>query len=60
MNPLTVDDIAQGTDAALDPENLILTTHQTHNAIHYGDEKLLPRPLVARGPGDTQLWSRRS
>lgn len=60
MNPLTVDDIVHGTDAALDPENLILTTHQTHNAIHYGDENLLPKPFVARGPGDTQLWTRRS
>lgn len=56
MNPLRVDDIVHGTDEALDPEYLILTTHQTHNAIHYGDERLLPRRLVARMPGDTKLW----
>lgn len=60
LNPLTVDDIAQGSDAALDPEFLICTTHDTHNAIHYGDERLLPRPLAARGPGDTRLWNRRA
>lgn len=60
MNPLTVDDIVHGTDAALDPENLILTQHQTHNAIHYGDEGLLPKPFVQRTSGDTQLWTRRS
>lgn len=56
MNPLTVDDLVHGTDAALDPENLILVAHATHNAIHYGDESLLPRPLVSRSKGDTKLW----
>jgi hypothetical protein len=56
MNPLTVEDITHGDDSIIDPEYLITTTHQTHNAIHYGDERQLPRPLVARSPGDTRLW----
>ncbi len=56
MNPMTVDDISHGDDSILDPEFLITTTHRTHNAIHYGDEKLLPRPLVERRRGDTKLW----
>jgi hypothetical protein len=56
MNPLTVDDIVHGTDDALDPEFLILVSHQTHNAIHYGDASLLPRPVIPRAPGDTKLW----
>lgn len=58
MNPLTVDDIVhgEGDSSALDPEYLIAVTHRTHNAIHYGDEKLLARPLVPRRPGDTLLW----
>jgi hypothetical protein len=60
MNPLTVDDIVHGSDEALDPEFLILVSHQTHNAIHYGDASLLPKPMVPRAPGDTQLWTRRS
>jgi hypothetical protein len=60
MNPLTVDDLVHGTDDALDPEYLILTSHDTHNAIHYGDERLLPKPVITRTPGDTQLWTRRS
>jgi hypothetical protein len=60
MNPLTVEDIVHGSDEALDPEFLILVSHETHNAIHYGDESLLPKPFVARAPGDTQLWTRRS
>lgn len=56
MNPMTVDDIMHGDDSILDPEFLITTTHQTHNAIHYGDERQLPRPFVPRRPGDTKLW----
>lgn len=57
MNPMTVDQISHGDSAILDPEFLIATTHETHNAIHYGDESLLRKPLIERRPGDTQLWS---
>lgn len=56
MNPMTVNDIAHGEDSILNPEFLISTTHRTHNAIHYGDERLLPRPLTERRSGDTKLW----
>jgi len=57
MNPLTPDQIRHGDiDAMLNPDFLITTTHRTHNAIHYGDERLLPRPFVERRPGDTLLW----
>lgn len=56
MNPMTPQDIAHGDSDILNPEYLILVTHQTHNAIHYGDASLLARPLVERQPGDTRLW----
>jgi len=56
MNPMLPNDIIHGDDSILDPENLITTTHRTHNAIHYGDEKLLPKPFVERRRGDTKLW----
>lgn len=56
MNPMTAADIVHGDSSILDPEFLICTTHRTHNAIHYGDEKLLPKPFVPRRPGDTKLW----
>lgn len=56
MNPMTVDDIQHGDDDILDPEFLITTTHDTHNAIHYGDRNLLRQPLVERHRGDTKLW----
>lgn len=56
MNPLTEEDIMYGTAHALDPEFLICTTHDTHNAIHYGDASLLKKPYNPRCPGDTKLW----
>lgn len=56
MNPVIVDDIVAGEDSILDPNFLITTTHRTHNAIHYGDERLLPRKHVPRERGDTKLW----
>lgn len=56
MNPMTVDDVKSGNASILDPEFLITTTLRTHNAIHYGDKKLLIQPMVERKRGDTQLW----
>ena len=56
MNPIRVEDLERGEETILDPEFLITTTHRTHNAIHYGNERLLPQPYVERRPGDTKLW----
>lgn len=56
LNPMTVDDIETGNPTILDPDNLICVCHRTHNAIHYGDERLLPQPFVERKSGDTKLW----
>lgn len=56
MNPISLDDIKHGDDSLIDPNFLITTSLQTHNAIHYGDENLLPRGPVERTRGDTTLW----
>lgn len=56
MNPITPEDIVHADERIIDPEYLITTTHKTHNGIHYGDEKQLPRSLVLRQRGDTKLW----
>lgn len=57
LNPLSTESFVEGDLwTLLDPENLITCTHQTHNAIHYGDERQLPRLFVERTPGDTKLW----
>lgn len=56
LNPMSVEDIKDGTDLVLDEDNLICVTHNTHNAIHYGDASLLIQPLIERRPGDTSPW----
>ena len=58
MNPITIKDIEQESDFLLDPEFLISTVHETHNAIHYGDENLLIRMPIERKPNDTCPWRR--
>jgi len=56
MNAMTADDINEGSPDIIDPEFLITVTLRTHNAIHFGDERLLPTPYVPRRRGDTRLW----
>lgn len=58
MNPITDKDILNVTDALLNPEFLICVTHETHNAIHYGDENQLVSAPVVRRPNDTCPWKR--
>lgn len=58
MNPMTPDDIVRAGIDILDPEFLITTRHDTHNAIHYGDRSLLPQEYIPRQRGDTDLWPR--
>lgn len=57
MNPVTLDDIKNATDILLDPEYLICTVHNTHNAIHYGTEDLLMLN-TERKKNDTCPWRR--
>lgn len=56
MNPMVPTDLIHGNPDILNPEFLISVTHNTHNAIHYGDASLLRLPIVERRPGDTRLW----
>lgn len=56
INPMVPDDIIHAEEWILDPEFLITTTHNTHNAIHYGDKSLIPKVVTERTPGDTKLW----
>lgn len=56
INPITVDDIVNRNPKVFDPENLILTSHNTHQAIHYGNEDLLIRAPVERSKNDTCPW----
>ena len=56
LNPITIDDIELMRDCIFDPDNLIVTSKRTHDAIHFGNEDLLPKPPTIRTRGDTCLW----
>lgn len=58
MNPITKEDILRRSKYLLDPEYLISTVKNTHDAIHYGDESLLIQMPVERRPNDTCPWRR--
>ena len=56
MNPITERDIIQRTKYLLDPEYLISTVKNTHDAIHYGNENLLITEPIERRKNDTCPW----
>lgn len=56
MNPIRPNQIKFFDPDILDPDYLISCSHKTHNAIHYGDENLLPKRFVERRPNDTIPW----
>ena len=56
MNPITILDIENESDFLLNPEYLICVTHNTHNAIHYGDEGLLMKGPIERTKNDMCPW----
>jgi len=56
INPVTLEDVEEDRDIVYDPENLIITAHSTHNAIHYGDVSLLPKLPIERTRNDTCPW----
>ena len=58
INPITVDDIEEYNNEVFEPEFLICVSPSTHNAIHFGDETLLPALPIERRPGDTCPWRR--
>ena len=58
MNPITKADILDRSKFLLDPEYLICTVKNTHDAIHYGDESLLITLPMERSPNDTCPWRR--
>ena len=58
MNPITAEQIENRDPVICDEEFLITVSHNTHNAIHYSDQNLLPQSLTERMPGDTLLWRR--
>ena len=58
MNPITKADILDRSEFLLNPEYLICTVKNTHDAIHYGDENLLITLPMERNVNDTCPWRR--
>lgn len=58
INPITKEDILYRSDILLNPEYLITTVKNTHDAIHYGDSSLLYQDPVERSKNDTCPWKK--
>lgn len=57
MNPISIDDIQNASEYLLNPEYLICISHETHNAIHYGNDDILQKhKFIERKPNDTCPW----
>ena len=56
MNPISIEDIKESTDFLMNPNYLITTTINTHNAIHYGQTNLHELSNTPRRPNDTCPW----
>ena len=58
INPLTLEDILNRDPKIFDPENVVSTCLNTHNAIHYGTADLLITEPIVRSKHDTCPWKR--
>ena len=56
MNPISKRDILDRSDLLLNPEYLICTIKNTHDAIHFGDENLLIVAPIERRKNDACPW----
>lgn len=56
INPITIEDVLNENPKVFDPDNLITTSHLTHEAIHYGNEDLLIKDPIVRFKNDTCPW----
>lgn len=56
INPITVQDVLDHNPMVFDPDNVVCTSRNTHNAIHYGDASLLVTAPVERSQNDMCPW----
>lgn len=57
INPITIEDILQRRFCVFDPDNLISTSFNTHNLIHYiNNKKSVPQMVIERTKNDTCIW----
>lgn len=56
MNPICLEDLENNIELCMNPEFLISTSLDTHNAIHYGKALISPTEFIVRQPNDTSPW----
>ena len=56
INPITYEDIVNRHECVFDMNNVITTQLATHNAIHYGDDKIFINKYAQRYKNDTCPW----
>lgn len=56
INPITREDLITHNPEVLSIDNLISTSYDTHQAIHYGDISGIDKRIIERKPGDTKIW----
>ena len=60
LNPLTIEQIMDDIARAIDEENAISVSFETHQAIHYGNSDYLKTTsFVERRPFDTVPWKQK-
>ena len=56
LNPISKDDIIERSEYLMNPEFLVCTSFETHNAIHYGNADNLRSVPIERRANDTCPW----
>lgn len=56
LNPISKDDIIERSEYLMNPEFLVCTSFETHNAIHYGNANNLRSVPIERRANDTCPW----
>lgn len=56
LNPITIKDIVDRDPKVFDLNNVVCTSFNTHNAIHYGDKEILIADPIERSANDTCPW----
>lgn len=57
LNPITIDDISSRSSSIFDLNNVICCSYNMHQAIHYGDEKIVKGYMLnERSKNDTCPW----
>ena len=56
MNPISIEDLLNRPELLMNPEYVISTSLDTHNAIHYGKELVSHTEIIERRPNDLTPW----